>query len=90
MEVNTRNMTGQTGRPIANQFIISTEKGRYFQSYGSLIVFIPFGGGKIQLDMKYWDYSTTTGKYRNQFLYEKKKETLVKIKSGEYVLTNLN
>ena len=35
------------------------------------------------------DYSVTTGKYRNQFLGETKKETEAKIKSGEYILTDL-
>ena len=44
----------------------------------------------IVLDEYYWDYSSTTGKYRNQFLGEKKAETLKKIRSGEYKLKNLN
>lgn len=46
--------------------------------------------GKVKLDAKYWDYSMTTGKYRNQFLGEKKWETEQKIKNGQYELTNLN
>jgi len=54
-----------------------------------MIVFIP-NDGKTQLDEKYWDYSKTTGKYRNQFLGENKKETEKKIASGEYILTDLN
>ena len=45
---------------------------------------------KTKLDTNYWDYSTTTGKYRNMFLGETRKETEKKIKSGEYVLTDLN
>jgi len=32
----------------------------------------------------------STGKYRNIFLNETKKETEKKIKDGTYVLTNLN
>lgn len=72
-----------------NQFIIYGEDGIYFQSYNSIIVFRPFNG-KIQLDKYYWDYSKTTGKYRNLFLGETKKETQEKIDSGEYILTNLN
>jgi hypothetical protein len=32
----------------------------------------------------------TTGKYRNQFLGETKKDTEAKIKSGEYILADLN
>lgn len=55
-----------------------------------MIVFIPNNGGKIQLDSQYWDYSKTTGKYRNLFLGEDKKATERKIASGEYELTNLN
>ena len=75
--------------PIKNQFIIQTNEGVYFQSYNSIIAFRP-SKGKIQLDENYWDYSTTTGKYRNLFLQETKHETEAKIKSGEYELVNLN
>ncbi len=45
---------------------------------------------KIYLDQKYWNYSNTTGKYRNIFLGETIKDTKAKIKSGEYILTDLN
>lgn len=74
---------------VKKQFTITSPEGRYFQSYDSVIAFIP-NDGKIQLDQKYWDYSKTTGKYRNLFLGEDKKVTEAKIKSGEYTLTNLN
>lgn len=74
-----------------NQFIIYGEDGVYFQSYNSIIVFKPYAyESKTQLDEYYWDYSKTTGKYRNLFLNENKKETQEKIDSGEYILTNLN
>ena len=46
--------------------------------------------GDIYLDRNYWDYSVTTSKYRNLFLGETKRETEKKIKSGEYILTDLN
>ena len=46
--------------------------------------------GKITLDSYYWDYSVTTGKYRNQFLNEGIAETRKKIKEGIYKLANLN
>jgi len=86
--VRVRNMESNRGNKIANQFEISTDKGTYFQSYNSVIVFR--GGGKVYLDKDYWDYSTTTGKYRNIFLMETKRETLQKIKDGTYILTDLN
>ena len=82
-------MTSSRGNKIANQFTVETEEGNYFQSYGSMIVFRPFSG-KVQLDSTYWDYSVTTGRYRNQFLNEDKKATQAKIDSGAYELTNLN
>ena len=76
---------------ICNQYMIDTPEGRYFQSYRAIIAFIPISAGrKVQLDKHYWDYSRTTGKYRNEFLGETKRETEAKIKTGEYELTDLN
>ena len=82
------NLTSNKVNTIANQFKVVTENAIYFQSYESIIVKIE--GGKTYLDSQYWDYSKTTGKYRNQFLGEDKKETEKKIKEGIYILTNLN
>jgi len=82
-----------SGRDIPNQFIITTEDRKIFQSYDSIIaVKINMGNEKdyIMLDKTYWDYSRTTGKYRNQFLGEDIKTTRKKIKSGEYKLWDLN
>jgi hypothetical protein len=86
--ITVKNMIGHNDKPVKNQFIINTPQGRAFQSYDSIIAFVK--GGKVYLDEKYWDFSTTTGKYRNIFLKETKKETIAKIKSGEYTLTDLN
>lgn len=73
-----------------NQFSITDNEGnKFFQSYRSIIVKIDTTG-RVFLDSHYWDYSRTTGKYRNQFLGETKKETEQKIKNGTYTLTNLN
>lgn len=84
-----RNMTGRTGRAVANQFIIEHNGRTYFQSY-ELIIACKNTSGGIEIDRSNWDYSVTTSKYRNQFLGETKKETQAKIDSGEYVLTDLN
>jgi len=90
-KVKVSNMTSSNGNKIANQFIIETESGLYFQSYNSIIAYKPFTHGlKTILDKDYWEYSTTTGKYRNLFLNEDRKETERKIKSGQYVLGTLN
>lgn len=89
MQTKVTQFDGRNGA-VKNQFEIRTNEGIYFQSYNSIIVFKPFCGGKIKLDSKYWDYSKTTGKYRNQFLNETKKETEQKIKEGIYELVDLN
>lgn len=90
MKTKIKNMTSHNGNTIPNQFEITTPEGVFFQSYGTIIVFKPNDGRKIQLDRKAWDYSVTTGKYRNMFLGERKADTERKIKSGEYDLADLN
>lgn len=90
MRVKVENMTSpRGGREVANQFIIRTLRGTYFQSYNSIIAFVDVKG-RVTLDKKYWDYSRTTGKYRNQFLNEGIAETREKINNGTYKLSNLN
>ena len=88
--VKVRNMESARGNKIANQFIIETKRATYFQSYKTLIAKKIWTTGVTVLDQNSWDYSVTTGKYRNQFLNETKKETEAKIKSGEYKLKDLN
>lgn len=97
--MKVRNMTsnrwGSEGRAIPYQFIIEDQNKIYFQSYNSIIVkqTVQCGQTKpllVELDRDMWDYSRTTGKYRNQFLGETKRETEAKIKSGEYILADLN
>ncbi len=98
MKVKVENMTSpRSGRPVANQFQIRVDIGVYFQSYSTVIAFIPNDidlgtaiTGHIQLDSNSWDCSVTTSKYRNQFLRETTKDTRAKIDSGEYILTDLN
>lgn len=89
------------GRSVPNQFVITVcnpltkgQEERIFQSYESVIVHIVPAlqdrPRKVYLDSVYWNYSHTTSKYRSQFLGESTKDTEKKIKSGEYILTNLN
>ena len=91
--MKVENITSNSGNKIANQFVITDDKqNEYFQSYNSTIVKKDYESNqvKIYLDQKYWNYSNTTGKYRNIFLGETITETKKKIKSGEYILTDLN
>ena len=103
--MKVENMRSSRGNKIANQFILSgvtqTYKsrtgetirpptGELFQSYDSIICFKSYCGQCVILDRDKWDYSTTTSKYRNQFLNETKKETQKKIDAGVYILADLN
>tara|TARA_R100001480_G_scaffold141884_1_gene139297 strand:+ start:617 stop:922 length:306 start_codon:yes stop_codon:yes gene_type:complete len=99
MNIKVRNFFSTSGNQVPNQFIIETPaavKGGtaiYFQSYNTIIAKKIYPKNKIEkiyLDLKFWDCSNTTGKYRNQFLGENIVETRNKIKTGEYKLINLN
>jgi len=81
--------SNKSGRPVTNQFTIITSDGTYFQSYDSVIAFRD-NNRKITLDDYYWDYSRTTGKYRNEFLGEGIADTRAKIELGIYKLADLN
>jgi len=95
-----KNMVSSKGNPVANQFIITSQSENglvyyeTFQSYKSAIVQISTikstNKKVIELDEKYCKYSNTTIKYRNQFLNTTSEEVELKIKSGEYILTDLN
>ena len=93
--VRVRQVHGKNG-PVKNHFIINTPEATCFQSYDTIIVKTIAGNSdnnykrQVFLDRDKWDYSKTTGKYRNLFLGETKKETEKKIKSGEYQLVDLN
>jgi len=95
--MKVENIKSNNGNKIANQFIINDDNGNtFFQSYSSVIVKIDknydkaFSHNQVFLDQKYWNYSNTTGKYRNIFLNETIKDTRAKIKNGTYILTDLN
>ena len=99
--MKVENMKSSRGNSVPNQFILTDAGIKIFQSYDSVIVRIDYNKRltnvvacqpviQVTLDEHYWDYSVTTGKYRNQFLGETKKEIQAKIDSGEYKLANLN
>ena len=91
--MKVKNLISNSGNPVANQFVIEHQNHSYFQSYESIIAKKSNAGTSlyyVQLDEKFWNYSKTTSKYRNQFLNETTKETQAKIDNGQYILTNLN
>lgn len=56
----------RTGEPVANQFIIEDDNKVVFQSYDSMIAEIDYKSNTLTIGED-WDYSRTTGKYRNAF-----------------------
>ena len=88
--MKVKNMTSNKGNAVPNQFFLYDDDGNvYFQSYKSIVAKMSHDG-QVTLDENYWNYSATTGKYRNQFLAEGIADTRKKIKSGEYILADLN
>jgi hypothetical protein len=56
MKTKVKQMTSsRSGNPVANQFIIYTAEGDYFQSYDSVIV--ANNHGEITLDSNTWDHA---------------------------------
>lgn len=88
--MKVRHMTGRSGHPVKNQFIIETDTAELFQSYRSVIAKKCYQTGTTYLDRHFWDYSSTTGKYRNLFLGLNKAQTEQAIKAGTIQLVNLN
>ena len=69
MKVKVKNMCSpRSGNSVANQFKILTSEGVYFQSYRSVVCFIPYGDSPVFGED--WDFSVTTLKYLYQFLSE--------------------
>ena len=87
MEVS--NMTSNnTGREIANQFIIEDGGKIYFQSYSTIIAVKE--NGNIVIDTNAENYSKTTSKYLYQFLGTNRKNLLQDVKEGRIIRANLN
>ena len=75
----------------ANQFVIHTQDGTFFQSYNTLIAFKGFDygeDGNVLLQEGYWNnYSATTNRYLNMFLRTDGIAEIRKcVESSEYVV----
>ena len=72
-----------------NQFVVETDKGKYFQSYDTIIAFVPNNSDDIVLSED-WEYSKTTSKHLYIFLRDytrfyanQRKDILRGIKDGK-------
>ena len=94
--IGVEQMTSRSGNVVPNQTILSDMTGKTFVSYGSKIVYqskdrasdgLPL---EIIVDENYWDYSRTTGKYRNEFMNMGVQDVRDYIKEGRIQVGNLN
>ena len=85
--MNVRNMVSRnSGREVANQFIISDGGKVLFQSYESPIVEINSDEKTVTV-YRYYDFSKTTAKYRNQFMADNGFYDMDDKKGFEYYMT---
>lgn len=81
---NVSNLTSpRSYRPVANQYNLTMENGRAFQSYDSLIA-VRYKG-KLYLTNRH-DYSNTTSKYATEWTGLTTKERREGLKNGVFVL----
>lgn len=65
------NLVGNSGRAVANQFVIKDDNRKVFQSYDSTIVECEYTDTQCNIIIGYdWDYSRTTTKYLKMFLMD--------------------
>ena len=62
-----RNIINDRNRAVANQFILFDDDRTIFQSYDSTIIVLLDSKNEMYIYPDY-DYSMTTGRYRNMFL----------------------
>lgn len=90
-----RQLINSNGNPNANQFVISTWNGLYFQSYDSVVAKVD-NDNKLILSAD-WDYSNITRKHlytflrRNGFSHlSSRSEMLKAIKNKEVILKKVS
>lgn len=79
--LTVENIVSDHGNSIANQFVLNDYENSkvVFQSYNSMIIEIDRLNKKITVGEDY-DYSVTTGKYRNIFFRDYAPQTLEGLK----------
>ena len=81
--IRVNNMVSDRGNDIPNQFELRFDGGIVFQSYNSVIAVKLYNDNKVYLGDD-WDYSRTTGKYRNKFLGVNKAEIVKGLTNGNF------
>lgn len=69
--MKVKNLEGNSGRAIPNQFVIIFDNKKIFQSYDSVIVEVKWHDDFCEVNIGHdWDYSRTTSKYFKIFLMD--------------------
>lgn len=69
--MKVRNLEGQSGRAVVNQFVIEDGNRKVFQSYDSTVVEVKWHTDFCEVNIGYdWGYSRTTTKYFKIFLMD--------------------
>lgn len=86
--LKVKSLTNSNGNKVANQFVVTTAEGTFFQSYGTIIAGYTNDG--LVFDADYWNYSRTTSRHRNNFTGFDTPETKKRIKEGKIKFQQLN
>lgn len=88
-DIKIAQLINDKGNGANNQFVVETDKGRFFQSYDTIIAFVPYNSDDITLS-KDWEHSKTTRKHLYIFLRDytrfyvnQRKDVLRGIKKGK-------
>lgn len=69
--MKVKNLEGNSGRAIPNQFVIIFDNKKIFQSYDSVIVEVKWHSDFCEVNIGYdWDYLRTAAKYFKVFLID--------------------
>lgn len=90
MSMKVRNMVSpRTGVEVANQFVIEGDGTTTFQSYDSTIAVIDWNEHTVKIGED-WNYSNTTGKYRNSFFDDNSFSDMKDTKSMKKIMAEVD
>lgn len=86
--MKVKNLEGNSGRAIPNQFVIKDDNKKIFQSYDSVIVEVKWYDDFCKVNIGYdWDYSRTTSKYFKIFLMDEVEQIKKELRKGHDFIT---
>ena len=83
-------LSSRSGKPIANQFVVTVDNMEIFQSYKTVIAVRRANDTEVVLLDYNYSYSPTTSKYLYQFLGFKKDRINMKVQDNSIRIMDLN